>query len=133
MAKWTKGQSGNPGGRPKALGDIREIARKHTREAIKTLVTVMQTPKATDQARVHAATALLDRAWGRPAQTIRASVERDTDVDERLAGSAAELIRSIRATGGIENNAALATQPESRQETAPIVATESEAPACVTH
>jgi hypothetical protein len=37
-----KGQSGNPGGRPKGLGPIREIAREHTAAAIETLASVMQ-------------------------------------------------------------------------------------------
>ena len=123
MAKWSKGVSGNPGGRPKDMGDIREIARKHTPEAIETLVTVMNSPRATDQARVHAATALLDRGWGRPAQTIHASVERGTEIDARLLGDALELLDKF------------VERPENTLETgtAPTVA-ESEATASgVTH
>jgi hypothetical protein len=27
--KFRKGQSGNPGGRPKVLGDVQELARQH--------------------------------------------------------------------------------------------------------
>jgi len=33
-----KGQSGNPGGRPKIVGEVKELARTHTAEAIETLV-----------------------------------------------------------------------------------------------
>ncbi|MGB6440326.1 MAG: DUF5681 domain-containing protein [Methyloceanibacter sp.] len=33
-----KGQSGNPGGRPKIVAEVKELARAHTGEAIQTLV-----------------------------------------------------------------------------------------------
>ncbi len=32
-----KGQSGNPGGRPKVMADVQELAREHTPAAINTL------------------------------------------------------------------------------------------------
>ena len=32
-----KGQSGNPGGRPKVVAEVKELAREHTAEAIETL------------------------------------------------------------------------------------------------
>ena len=75
MAKWAKGESGNPGGRPSGLGGIREFAREHTDTAIATLVRVMNDEDASPSAQVAAATALLDRGWGRPAQTINASID----------------------------------------------------------
>ena len=37
-----EGQSGNPGGRPKVVAEIKELARAHTGEAIKTLVSIMK-------------------------------------------------------------------------------------------
>ena len=49
-----------------ASHSIQELARKHAPEAIQTLVDI--TKKGTTGARVSAATALLDRAYGRPAQ-----------------------------------------------------------------
>jgi hypothetical protein len=65
-----KGQSGNPGGRPKAIAEIRELAREHTGEAVATLVSIMTNPKAAPAARVSAANALLDRGYGKPPQHI---------------------------------------------------------------
>ena len=70
MAKWTKGQSGNPGGRPKVVAEVRDLAREHTTEAIETLVGVMKNPKAPPHARITAATALLDRGYGKPTQHV---------------------------------------------------------------
>ena len=65
-----KGRSGNPGGRPKVVAEVKELARAHTREAIETLVSIMSNPKAAPAARVSAANALLDRGYGKPPQHI---------------------------------------------------------------
>ena len=60
------GRSGNAGGRPRALDDIQALARVHTPAAIAALVAALDVPST----RVPAAVALLERAWGKPAQTI---------------------------------------------------------------
>jgi len=39
---FAKGVSGNPGGRPRELADVKALAREHTTEAIETLVELMQ-------------------------------------------------------------------------------------------
>ena len=65
-----KGVRGNPGGRPKVLGDVQELARQRSPEAINTLVTIMQNEKAPPAARVVAANSLLDRGYGKPTQPI---------------------------------------------------------------
>jgi hypothetical protein len=65
-----KGISGNPGGRPKVLGDVQELARQKSPEAITTLANIMQDEKAPPAARVAAANALLDRGYGKPTQPI---------------------------------------------------------------
>ena len=54
-----KGRSGNPGGRPKVVAEVKELARKHTGKAIETLVSIMDNPKAAPAARVSAANAYL--------------------------------------------------------------------------
>ena len=64
------GQSGNPSGRPKEVGHIRDLARAHTESAIKTLVAINEDMAQPAPARVAAAQALLDRAWGKPSQAI---------------------------------------------------------------
>ena len=84
MPKFVKGQSGNPGGRPGGVGEIREIAREHTEPAIQILVAIMNDADASPSSRVAAATALLDRGWGRPAQTIDAKINSYQSFTEAL-------------------------------------------------
>jgi hypothetical protein len=54
----------------KTITEIRSLARNHTRTAINALVGVMKSKDATHAARVSAATAILDRGWGRPVQAL---------------------------------------------------------------
>ena len=64
--RFEKGRSGNPGGRPKGEGEIRDLARKHTATALRTLIEIAERGE-NESARVTAANALLDRAWGKAA------------------------------------------------------------------
>jgi hypothetical protein len=55
---------------PRAITEIRSLARSHTRTAINVLVGVMRSEDATHAARVAAANAILDRGWGKAAQAL---------------------------------------------------------------
>lgn len=59
------GKSGNPGGRPKG---IEALARAHTPAAIERLVRALDDDDS--RVAVTAAGMLLDRGWGKPAQTV---------------------------------------------------------------
>jgi Family of unknown function (DUF5681) len=59
---WLPGQSGNPGGRPRARFDL--LARERTAEAIATSVRVMR-QKTNPAAAARAAEILLGRGWSR--------------------------------------------------------------------
>jgi hypothetical protein len=81
---WERGQSGNPGGRPRrpatvearqVIHDVKEAAKALTAKAIATLENVMDDPRAPPAARVAAATTVLDRGWGRPTQSIEGNVK----------------------------------------------------------
>lgn len=61
-----KGQSGNPGGRPRENYEVRNLARSHTEEAIERLAFWMRSDNA--KASPAACNALLNRAWGTPVQ-----------------------------------------------------------------
>jgi hypothetical protein len=64
------GSGRRKGSQNKVGKDIRELARVYTAEAVETLVGIMRDRSAPSQARAMAADRLLDRAWGKPAQTI---------------------------------------------------------------
>lgn len=55
---------------PRAVTEIRSLARSHTRTAINVLVGVMRCEDATHAARVAAANAILDRGWGKAPQAL---------------------------------------------------------------
>jgi|HubBroStandDraft_6_1064221.scaffolds.fasta_scaffold67085_2 hypothetical protein len=57
---------------------VSELARQHTEEAVRELVEVMRTSKS-EPARISAATALLDRGWGKP--TVQVDVSARSRVD----------------------------------------------------
>lgn len=67
---WKPGQSGNPGGRPKGLHKVAELARSKTEAMIGVLEEIAASPKAPPAARVAAANSILDRGWGKPSQPI---------------------------------------------------------------
>ena len=54
----------------KVAAQIKVLARRHTRAAIKVLATIMNQADGPATARVSAAQALLDRGWGKAAQPI---------------------------------------------------------------
>src|SRR3954465_10012993 len=85
--RFRPGQSGNPGGRPKAERNVRELAQQHTSEAGEALVDVGRTGKPAE--RVQAATALLDRGWGRPSTAI--------EMTSTVKTSLVDLLTSINA------------------------------------
>lgn len=66
--RFKKGQSGNPGGRPKVEGEIRELAQQHGPAALKRLVELMASEN--ERVAVAAAQAVLDRGYGKAAQAL---------------------------------------------------------------
>ena len=75
---WKKGQSGNPGGRPKAEKEVVEAARAAGPRAVAVLTELLEDPDK--RIRIEASKALLDRGFGRPAQ----SVVHEGTVDQRI-------------------------------------------------
>ncbi len=79
MAKFQKGKSGNPGGRPQATASapvriaVQNKALEHAVEAIETLVARMNDSEATAASRISAAIYVIERAIGKPSERAEAS------------------------------------------------------------
>ncbi len=58
---WKKGQSGNPGGRPKVAPELRAAAQEVSIEGLKVLTGIMRDEKAPQNARINAVQAIWDR------------------------------------------------------------------------
>jgi len=119
---WKKGcSSPNPGGRPKQVAEVKELARQHTEAALSTLAAIMADSSPPPSARVSAAESLLSRGWGKPEQSTVSQVSvtsvTPTDADvvpdvQKLWLRALELAQDQRETsnksignGGIPGNA----------------------------
>ncbi|MCB2056209.1 MAG: hypothetical protein KDE35_18470 [Geminicoccaceae bacterium] len=63
-----KGRSGNPGGRPRIAGHIRELARRHGEEAFARIVALMGSDN--DKVALAAVRHVLDRACGKAPATL---------------------------------------------------------------
>lgn len=72
-----KGKSGNPGGRPKEDNPVKVLAKKYSTEAIETIHNIMNDVEVAAKVRLQAANTILDRAWGRPQQSVSAEVKGD--------------------------------------------------------
>ena len=101
-----KGQSGNPGGRVGIPAEVRELARKHTTDAIKRLAHWMNSDDP--RASVAACNALLDRGYGKPQQALEVSNPSEFD---NLSDDEVEALWRQRAKEPI---AALGLPPETQ-------------------
>jgi predicted ATP-dependent serine protease len=115
------GVSGNPDGRPKrpetiearrVVADVKAAARELTLDAMDTLKLVMKDSKAPPAARVGAATAILDRGWGRPQQQIDANVN---VIDGMAIEEQEALIAMLRAIQAERQAARALPPPEALQ------------------
>ena len=71
--RFAPGVSPNPGGRPKGLAELQELARSHSATAIARLAYIAEHGKS-EQAQIAACIALLDRGYGKPTQPMAAII-----------------------------------------------------------
>jgi hypothetical protein len=94
--RWLPGACPNPGGRPKTVADIQELAREHSPKAIARLAQIAENGQS-EAAQIAASVALLDRAYGKPTQPlsgddsmgpIRTAAMTQREIEERRAAAA---------------------------------------------
>ena len=96
-----RGRSGNPGGRPKLPAEMREMFQVRAPEAFEVLTRHLQS--SDPRIAITAASAILDRAYGKPAQPIDANITSRFDhlSDEQIAARLNQLEAMIRPSNGI--------------------------------
>jgi hypothetical protein len=70
LGGFRKGQTGNPGGRPRVVESLTREARLYTHEALRTLLKLMRSARS-ENVRLNAAGLILDRGWGKPVQAVQ--------------------------------------------------------------
>jgi hypothetical protein len=76
-----EGAGRKPGTVTKAKRELAELAKDHAEAALNTLVAIHKNDGQPASARVSAATAILDRAYGKPPQETKLTVEKRSAVD----------------------------------------------------
>lgn len=65
----------------KTTSEVMQYARQYTEDAITALVNVLKSDESPPQAKVSAANALLDRAYGKPSQHVKNEAVEPTPID----------------------------------------------------
>jgi type II secretory pathway predicted ATPase ExeA len=103
------GVSGNPGGRPRrpsslearqVVVDAKALARRCAPEAIATLKAIMLSDRAPPAARIGAATALLDRGYGKAKQEVEVIVSDLSRLNDDELDALERLLEMAEASGG---------------------------------
>lgn len=68
--RFQKGKSGNPSGRKKVPEDIKKAFKAHSMDALTVLVSIINDATAKDADKIRAAEVILDRAYGKPQQSV---------------------------------------------------------------
>jgi hypothetical protein len=67
---WLPGQSGNPLGKPKGAGEIRELARQYVPDALAKIASLVRSND--EKVALAASQEILNRVFGRPVQAVEA-------------------------------------------------------------
>ena len=92
--KWVKGQSGNPGGRPKMPEDLKRAMQGLAEDAIKVLHEALSSDD--ERVRIMAAGHVLDRGYGKPTQAVDLTAKTD------LGAAHLEVLKAMQSRRGGE-------------------------------
>jgi len=97
--QFSKGQSGNPGGRPKENLEAKEILKAATPDAARVLVELLSSKN--EKIRIQSAQVILDRTQGKPRESVLMDVNGNLDVRAQVRSVLME--RLLNAETGNEN------------------------------
>jgi hypothetical protein len=106
---FVKGQSGNPGGRPKGIKELTELARANSKTAFERIVAMLDSPD--ERVVLAAAQEILNRGYGKPSQAV--DVTHRSAVEDMEEGELDQAIVELRARLAIAGGA-----PDGAGETA---------------
>ena len=78
---------------------MRDLAQEHTEEALNAIIAVMNDSEAPAAARVTAAALILDRGYGKPAQSQEITVKQVLSFEE-LEAKALTVMNRLKLSGG---------------------------------
>lgn len=93
---WKKGQSGNPGGRPKLLQEVRDAAQKRCLDVVEILWDIARDEDRPEQARIAAGTKILEYGVGKPPQRVELEGNPDRPIEFRGDALDTDEMRQLR-------------------------------------
>jgi len=96
LKPWKKGQSGNPGGRPKILGEVKELARKFMYDSGFTGLFDMARNAENDAVKLKAIELILAYGFGKPSQKLEIESAAPL-VNVNMANISIDNLKQIRA------------------------------------
>lgn len=97
-----------PGG-PRDRGELRKLCRVHTAAAVEALARIVTGAKEKSRDRILAATALLDRGWGKPTTVLGGDPEQPLSVHLRNDQEVLALFRKLEADAKAETETDLSS------------------------
>ncbi len=83
LIPWKPGQSGNPGGVPRAASEVALLARQYSVGAVEKLNAMMLAPKTKVRDAAYCAMLILSWGIGRPKQEVRLKVDEEAAASQR--------------------------------------------------
>jgi hypothetical protein len=110
------GFTANPSGRPKVVGEIRELARQHAPAAFKRICDLVESDD--ERIALAASQEILNRAYGRPVQAVESKIEK--------VSMSQSFVRAARLANGYDEMGRKIIEPQAEENILPVIDVEAE-------